>query len=214
VPIAQSTWELICENQDSGSGFEVTEAILEHFKLLSLSAKQVTPVAHAALPQWARLDRQVSAVVALWFPICGSQGMSSKWTDRAILKHALQLMENLSMPDPRTLFAAIIAVSEDGASSSPWHDVTEESDGNSFASPVSRSSIVLLETPRTACGSTCSMRTSIYELVGGRPTAPAGSRRQQSRRSRRCRSPSSPTASFSKQLATHAAPADVQAIHR
>jgi hypothetical protein len=65
--------------------------------------------------------------------------MSSKWTDRAIIKHALQLMENLSMPDPRTLFAAIIAVSEDGASSSPWHDVTEESDGNSFASPVSRS---------------------------------------------------------------------------
>ena len=51
MPIAQSTWELICENQDSGSGFEVTEAILEHFKLLSLSAKQVGShriLAHAA----------------------------------------------------------------------------------------------------------------------------------------------------------------------
>ncbi len=57
MPIAQSTWELICENQDSGSGFEVTEAILEHFKLLSLSAKQVGHTVYPrslALPQWAR----------------------------------------------------------------------------------------------------------------------------------------------------------------
>jgi hypothetical protein len=37
---------MICENQDSGSGFEVTEAILEHYKLLPLSTKQVTRVAH------------------------------------------------------------------------------------------------------------------------------------------------------------------------
>ena len=46
VPIPQSTWQMICDNQDSGSGFEVTEAILEHYKLLPLSTKQVTPVAH------------------------------------------------------------------------------------------------------------------------------------------------------------------------
>ena len=74
MPIAQSTWELICENQDSGSGFEVTEAILEHFKLLSLSAKQVGHTVYWPTQLCAgHGDCQVSAVVAR-FPIARLTG--------------------------------------------------------------------------------------------------------------------------------------------
>jgi hypothetical protein len=118
VPIAQSTWELICENQDSGTGFEVTEAILEHFKLLSLSAKQVQYQAGAHGRPLQRLHCSPSRMDRAHnhARCCGArpdtQVMSSKWTDRAIIKNALQMMESLAVPDRRTLFCAIIAVSD------------------------------------------------------------------------------------------------------
>jgi hypothetical protein len=38
--------------------------------------------------------------------------MSSKWTDRAIIKNALQMMDGLAVPDRHTLFAAIFAVGD------------------------------------------------------------------------------------------------------
>jgi hypothetical protein len=40
------------------------------------------------------------------------QAMSSKWTDRAIIKNALQMMDGLAVPDRRTLFCVIFAVGD------------------------------------------------------------------------------------------------------
>jgi hypothetical protein len=40
------------------------------------------------------------------------QVMSSKWTDRAIIKNALQMMDGVAVPDRHTLFAAIFAVAD------------------------------------------------------------------------------------------------------
>ena len=40
--------------------------------------------------------------------------MSSKWTDRAIIKNALQTMDSLAVPDRHTLFAAIFVVADHG----------------------------------------------------------------------------------------------------